>query len=93
MRTAYSLFAAAALTLAAAAPASAADGITTMAPLGMGLSVIGAGIGLGLIGFGAMSGIARQPEKAGDIRTAMLIIGGLVEGAAILGLVFCFVAK
>jgi F-type H+-transporting ATPase subunit c len=91
MRTAYSLFAAAALTLAYASPARAE--ISTMAPLGMGLSVIGAGIGLGLIGFGAMSGIARQPEKAGDIRTAMLIIGGLVEGAAILGLVFCFVAK
>jgi F-type H+-transporting ATPase subunit c len=93
MRNAYSLMAALVMVLASAATAGAADGITTMAPLGMGLSVIGAGIGLGLIGFGAMSGIARQPEQAGNIRTAMLIIGGLVEGAAILGLVFCFVAK
>jgi F0F1-type ATP synthase membrane subunit c/vacuolar-type H+-ATPase subunit K len=40
-----------------------------------------------------MSGIARQPEQAGTIRTAMLIIGGLVEGAGILALVFCLVAK
>ena len=48
--------------------------------------------GLGLIGLGAMGGIARQPEQAGTIRTAMLIIGGLVEGAGIIGLVFCLVA-
>ena len=62
------------------------------APLGMGITVIGVGVGLGLIGFGAMGGIARQPEQAGNIRTAMLIIGGLVEGAGIIALVLCFVA-
>ncbi|MGL4423612.1 MAG: ATP synthase F0 subunit C [Gemmataceae bacterium] len=90
MRHAYSLLAAMVFVFSLAVPASASD---TIAPLGMGLSVIGAGIGLGLIGIGAMNGIARQPEQAGNIRTAMLIIGGLVEGAAILGLVFCFVAK
>lgn len=62
------------------------------APLGMGITVIGVGVGLGLIGFGAMGGIARQPEQASNIRTAMLIIGGLVEGAGIIALVLCFVA-
>ena len=65
----------------------------TFAPLGMGLVVIGVGIGLGMIGYGAMSGIARQPEQADNIRTTMLIIGGLVEGAGIIGLVLCLVAK
>ena len=65
----------------------------TYAPLGMGLTVVGVGIGLGMIGFGAMGGIARQPEQADNIRTAMLIIGGLVEGAGIIALVLCFVAK
>ncbi len=65
----------------------------TYAPLGMGLTVIGVGIGLGMIGFGAMGGIARQPEQADNIRTAMLIIGGLVEGAGIIALVLCLVAK
>ena len=50
-------------------------------------------IGLGMIGFGAMGGIARQPEQADNIRTAMLIIGGLVEGAGIIALVLCLVAK
>jgi F-type H+-transporting ATPase subunit c len=86
---AMALFAMFALT----SSASAADGLTTVAPIGMGLTVLGIGVGLGLIGLGAMSGIARQPEQAGTIRTAMLIIGGLVEGAGILALVFCLVAK
>jgi len=64
-----------------------------LGPIGMGLSVVGVGVGLGLIGFSAMGSIARQPEQAGNIRTAMLIIGGLVEGAGIIALVLCFVAN
>ena len=72
------------------APVVAAKAMN-LAPIGMGLSVIGIGVGLGLIGFGAMSGIARQPEQADYIRTAMLIIGGLVEGAGIISLALCFV--
>ena len=72
-------------------PAPVVSAPLKLAPLGMGLTVIGVGVGLGLIGFGAMGGIARQPEQAGNIRTAMLIIGGLVEGAGIIALVLCFV--
>lgn len=50
--------------------------------VGAGLIVIGAGIGLGLIGKGAMEGIARQPEAAGKVQTAMIIIAALLEGIA-----------
>ncbi|WP_274474185.1 ATP synthase F0 subunit C [Mangrovimonas aestuarii] len=50
--------------------------------VGAGLIVIGAGIGLGKIGGSAMEGIARQPEAAGKIQTAMIIIGALLEGLA-----------
>ncbi len=75
----------------AVAPVVTAAKAMNLAPIGMGLSVIGIGVGLGLIGFGAMSGIARQPEQADYIRTAMLIIGGLVEGAGIISLALCFV--
>lgn len=50
--------------------------------IGAGLIIIGAGIGLGLIGKGAMEGIARQPEAAGKIQTAMIIIAALLEGVA-----------
>lgn len=64
---------------------------STMAAIGMGLSVLGVGIGLGLIGYAALSGIARQPEQAGAIQGAMFIIAGLVEGAGIISLVLCLV--
>ena len=50
--------------------------------IGAGLIVIGAGIGLGQIGGKAMEGIARQPEAAGKIQTAMIIIAALLEGLA-----------
>jgi F-type H+-transporting ATPase subunit c len=54
----------------------------TISMIGAGLIVIGAGIGLGQIGGKAMEGIARQPEAAGKIQTAMIIIGALLEGLA-----------
>lgn len=50
--------------------------------LGAGLIVIGAGLGLGKIGGSAMEAIARQPEAANKIQTAMIIIGALLEGLA-----------
>ncbi len=48
--------------------------------VGAGLVVIGGGIGLGMIGGKAMEAIARQPEAAGKIQTAMIIIAALLEG-------------
>ena len=56
--------------------------VGSIAALGMGLAVIGAGIGLGHIGKGAMEGIARQPEATNKIQTAMIIIAALLEGLA-----------
>jgi len=50
--------------------------------VGAGLIVIGAGLGLGKIGGSAMDAIARQPEAAGKIQTAMIIIAALLEGVA-----------
>ena len=50
--------------------------------VGAGLIVIGGGLGLGKIGGSAMDAIARQPEAAGKIQTAMIIIGALLEGLA-----------
>src|ERR1700723_2351258 len=61
------------------------------AGVGMGLAIVGAGIGIGLIGFAALSGIARQPEQAGKIQGAMYVLAALVEGAAIIALLLCFV--
>ena len=59
------------------------------AGIGAGLTVIGAGLGLGKIGTAALEGTARQPEAGSDLRTSMIIIAALLEGAAMLGLVIC----
>lgn len=61
------------------------------AGIGMGLSIVGLGIGLGIIGYAALSGIARQPEQAGNISGTMILLAALVEGAAIISLILCFV--
>jgi F-type H+-transporting ATPase subunit c len=63
------------------------------AGLGAGLSVIGAGIGIGRIGGQAVEGMARQPEAAGTIQTAALILAALIEGAALFGVVIAFLIQ
>ena len=60
------------------------------AGIGAGLAIIGGGIGIGILANGAMSGIARQPQSAATIQTAMLIAAALIEGIAFLALVICF---
>ncbi len=56
--------------------------MTDITLLGAGLVVLGAGLGFGKIGGSAMDAIARQPEAANKIQTAMIIIGALLEGLA-----------
>ncbi|MGO3706689.1 MAG: ATP synthase F0 subunit C [Mesonia hippocampi] len=58
-----------------------------LAAIGAGIAVIGAAIGVGKIGSSAMEAIARQPEAAGKIQTAMIIAAALVEGVALFGVV------
>ena len=60
------------------------------AGLGAGLAVIGAGLGIGRIGGQAVEGMARQPEAAGRIQTAALILAALIEGVALFGVVVAF---
>ena len=55
-----------------------------LAGIGAGLAVIGAGIGIGKIGGSAMDAMARQPEVAGKIQTAMIIAAALIEGVALI---------
>ncbi len=59
------------------------------AGLGAGLVTLGAAIGIGRIAGQAMDGIARQPEAAGKIQTAMLISAALIEGVAFFNAVIC----
>ncbi len=59
----------------------------TLSAIGAGLAVIGAAYGIGKIGSSAMDAIARQPEAAGNIQTAMIIVAALIEGVALFGVV------
>jgi F-type H+-transporting ATPase subunit c len=81
----------------AAAETAAASNSTGLALIGSGLaaglSVIGAGLGIGRIGGQAVEGMARQPEAAGRIQTAALILAALIEGAALFGVVVGFVIQ
>jgi ATP synthase F0 subunit c len=75
--------------LATSTPLFAAEGAGLGSGIGMGLAIIGIGIGIGIVGYAALSGIARQPEQAGAIQGAMFILAGLIEGAGIIALVLC----
>ena len=59
--------------------------------IGAGLVIIGAALGFGRIGAAALESMARQPETAARVQTAMIIIGALLEGATFFALVVCFV--
>ena len=69
--------------------AAAFFGVSMGAGLGAGLVIIGAGMGFSRIGSAALESMARQPETAGQVQTAMIIIGALLEGATMLALVVC----
>lgn len=79
--------------LAFAAPAFAADGgsggVHFSAAIGAALTIIGAGYGIGRIGQAAVEGMARQPEVAAQIQTAMIIAAALIEGATFFALIVC----
>lgn len=58
--------------------------------LGAGLVVIGAGYGIGKLAGSALESMARQPEVAGNIQTAMIIAAALIEGFTFFALVICW---
>ncbi len=84
--------------LVVATPAMAQDNATTAAvshglnfgaALGAGLVILGAGYGIGKIGAAAVESMARQPEVAGNVQTAMIIAAALIEGATFFALIVC----
>jgi len=82
------------LTAVAQAAADSSKGLALVgAGLGAGLATIGAGIGIGRIGGSAVEGMARQPEAAGRIQTAALILAALIEGVALFGAVIAYVIQ
>ncbi|MFM9058767.1 MAG: ATP synthase F0 subunit C [Planctomycetaceae bacterium] len=90
-------FAAVALTVLCADVASAQDvsgGGRSLIDLtkyfGAGLITIGAALGISKLAAAAYESMARQPEVAGNISTAMLIAAALIEGFTFFALLICF---
>ena len=75
------------------APAATShEGGISLSPLtaiGAGIVMLGAGLGIGRIGGSAVESMARQPEVAGSIQTAMIISAALIEGATFFALYIC----
>ena len=62
------------------------------AAIAAALAAFAAGYGIGKVGTAAMEAIARQPESAGNIRSSMIVVAGMIEGAALLGIIVCLLA-
>lgn len=65
----------------------------SMAAVGAGLAVVGAGIGIGILGGKTNEGIARQPELQGRLMSTFFIGAALIEGMAIIVVIFSFFVK
>ncbi len=68
------------------------DSSSAAGAIGAGLVLIGGAFGIGRIGSAAVESMARQPEAAGAISTAMIITAAMVEGATLFGVVVCMLA-
>ena len=71
------------------AAATSANMLSKLGSIGAGLVVIGAAFGIARIGANAVESMARQPEVAGSIQTAMIIAAALIEGFTFYALYIC----
>ena len=65
--------------------------IAIAACLAICISALGASLGQGKVGTKAIESMARQPEMAGKIQTAMILAMALLETLAIYGLLIAFI--
>jgi F-type H+-transporting ATPase subunit c len=79
------------LLTAAPAAAQGRDGsaVTFSGAFGAGLVTMGAAYGIGKLAANAVESMARQPEVAARIQTAMLIAAALIEGFTFFALYIC----
>jgi F-type H+-transporting ATPase subunit c len=62
------------------------------AALAAAIAALAGAYGIAKIGKSTMESIARQPESAGNLRTAMIIAAGMIEGAALFAIIVCLLA-
>ena len=60
--------------------------------IGAGLVVIGAALGISRLSTAAFESMARQPEVVGDIKGSMIVVAAMIEGAAVIGLIVCYIS-
>ncbi len=71
----------------AAAKAAVAGPFSDLKAIGAGLVIIGAALGIGSLAKASVESMARQPEIAGNIQTAMIIAAALIEGVTFFALI------
>ena len=76
-----------------AQPAGLSQMVLAGSAIGVGLTVIGAAYGIGRLAGSALESMARQPEVAGSIQTAMIIAAALIEGFTFFALYICWGQK
>ncbi len=88
---ALALFSVMVLATPAMAQQAGADGsaVSFSGAFGAGLVTIGAAYGIGKLASAALESMARQPEVAGSIQTAMIIAAALIEGFTFFALYIC----
>ena len=89
-------FAVVVLSSSAAMAQETADAATTplinlTGAFGAGLVTIGAAAGIARLAAAAVESMARQPEVAGTIQTAMIIAAALIEGFTFFALYICMI--
>ncbi len=62
-------------------------GFSDLKAIGAGLVIVGAALGIGNLAKAAVDSMARQPEIAGNIQTAMIIAAALIEGVTFFALI------
>ena len=67
--------------------ASSKSAFSDTRAIGVGLIIMGAAMGIGGMAKSAVESMARQPETAGNIQTAMIIAAALIEGLTFFALI------
>lgn len=70
-----------------AAAGQAKYAFSDLRAVGVGMIIIGAALGIGGLAKAAVESMARQPETAGNIQTAMIIAAALIEGVTFFALI------
>ncbi len=60
--------------------------------IGAGLVIMGGAAGVARVGSAAVESMARQPEVAGNINTAMIVTAAMIEGATLFAVVVALLA-